>query len=69
VSQKYNPENSRLLHNAWEKVPSKTLEKCWKKIFKFNNGYDVEDNDDPENLIPLNILRNTKYNSLISRGN
>jgi Ran GTPase-activating protein (RanGAP) involved in mRNA processing and transport len=48
-----------LLHNAWEKVPSKTLEKCWKKIFKFNNGNDVEDNDDLEDLIPLNILRNT----------
>jgi hypothetical protein len=47
-----------LLHNAWEKVPSKTLEKCWKKIFKFNNGNDVEDNDDLEDLIPLNILRN-----------
>ncbi|KAK5648229.1 hypothetical protein RI129_003121 [Pyrocoelia pectoralis] len=48
-----------LLHNAWEKVPSTSLEKCWKKILTVNNRNNVEDNDDPEDLIPLSIVRST----------
>lgn len=43
-----------LLHNAWQKIPSKTLEKSWKKILKTNNTLEE---DDPEYTIPLNILR------------
>lgn len=44
-----------LLHSAWEKVPASSLEKCWKKILKPNNGNDSE--DDPEDLIPLSVLQ------------
>ncbi|KAJ8967551.1 hypothetical protein NQ314_002866 [Rhamnusium bicolor] len=42
-----------LIHNAWEKVPSETLGKCWKKVLKSNNA----EEDDPEDTIPLSILR------------
>lgn len=44
-----------LLHNAWEKVPIGALEKCWKKIL--NPEIDNSLEDDPEDLIPLNILK------------
>ncbi|KAJ8935001.1 hypothetical protein NQ314_013073 [Rhamnusium bicolor] len=44
-----------LLHNAWEKVPASSLEKCWKTILKPKNDNGLE--DDPEDLIPLSVMR------------
>ncbi|KAJ8934083.1 hypothetical protein NQ314_013602 [Rhamnusium bicolor] len=44
-----------LLHNAWEKVPASSLEKCWKTILKPKNENDLE--DDPEDLISLSVMR------------
>jgi hypothetical protein len=46
-----------LLHNAWEKVPSTTVQKCWKKIFPTNNNNALDLEDTSEDSIPLNILR------------
>ncbi|KAI4459375.1 hypothetical protein MML48_6g00002561 [Holotrichia oblita] len=40
-----------LLHNAWEKVSTTILEKCWKHLKEcFNGNYEAED------LIPLSVL-------------
>ncbi|KAJ3640544.1 hypothetical protein Zmor_003837 [Zophobas morio] len=44
-----------LLQKSWEKVPSSTLQKCWRNILKPGNHFEEED---PEDLIPLNIIRN-----------
>jgi hypothetical protein len=46
-----------LLHNAWEKVPSTTVQKYWKKIFPTNNNNALDLEDTSEDSIPLNILR------------
>ena len=44
-----------LLQKSWEKVTSSTLQKCWRNILKPDNHFEEED---PEDLIPLNIIRN-----------
>lgn len=41
-----------LLHNAWERITREVLLKCWKNILNLTS-----DNDDPDDNIPLSILR------------